>query len=59
MSKFYEGATENMKKLAETFKHKADGPDRRMKVHQELIFAQEGLTGEEIVKVEGIITLDL
>ena len=59
MSKFYEGATENMKKLAETFKHKADGPDRRMKVYEELIFAQEGLTGEEIVKVGGIITVDL
>ena len=59
MSKFYEGATASMKKLAETFNHKADGPDRRMKVYEELIFAQEGLTGEEIVKVGGIITVDL
>ena len=39
MSKFYEGATASMKKLAETFNHKADGPDRRMKVYEELIFA--------------------
>ena len=59
MSKFYEGATESMKKLAETFKHKADGPDRRIKVHQELIFAQEGLTGEEIVKVGEIIVTQI
>uniref|UniRef100_A0A2N9HXL4 DUF8040 domain-containing protein n=1 Tax=Fagus sylvatica TaxID=28930 RepID=A0A2N9HXL4_FAGSY len=52
------GATESMKKLAETFKHEADGADRRMKVHEELIFAGGGLTDEEIVKVGGIITAD-
>uniref|UniRef100_A0A2N9JAE0 Uncharacterized protein n=1 Tax=Fagus sylvatica TaxID=28930 RepID=A0A2N9JAE0_FAGSY len=51
MGKVYEGATESMKKLAETFKHEADGADRRMKVHEELIFAGGGLTDEEIVKV--------
>jgi hypothetical protein len=58
MGKVYEGATESMKKLAETFKHEADGADRRMKVHEELIFAGGGLTDEEIVKVGGIITAD-
>uniref|UniRef100_A0A2N9EVH8 Uncharacterized protein n=1 Tax=Fagus sylvatica TaxID=28930 RepID=A0A2N9EVH8_FAGSY len=52
------GATKSMKKLAETFKHEADGADRRMKVHEELIFAGGGLTDEEIVKVGGIITAD-
>ena len=40
MGKVYEGATESMKKLADTFKHEADGADRRMKVHEELIFAK-------------------
>ena len=34
-----------------------DGSDRRMKVHEELIFAGIGLTDEEIVKVGGIITI--
>jgi hypothetical protein len=29
-----------MKKLAETFKHEVDGVDRRMKVHEELIFLE-------------------
>ena len=43
MGKVYEGATESMKKLAETFKHEADGADRRMKVHEELIFCWRGL----------------
>ena len=47
-----------MKKLVETFKHEADGADRRIKVHKELIFAGGGLTDEEIVKVGGIITAD-
>jgi hypothetical protein len=51
MGKVYEEATESMKKLVETFKHKADGADRRMKVHEKLIFAGGGLTDEEIVKV--------
>ena len=47
-----------MKKLVKTFKHEADGADRRIKVHKELIFARGGLTDEEIVKVWGIITVD-
>ena len=47
-----------MKKLVETSKHEADGADRRIKVHKELIFAGGGLTDEEIVKVGGIITAD-
>jgi hypothetical protein len=46
MSKVYERATENMKKFAETFKHEADGADRRMKVHEELIFAAQGRGGD-------------
>jgi hypothetical protein len=58
MGKVYEGVTENMKKLAKTFKHETDGANRRMKVHEELIFARGGLTDEEIVKVGGIITAD-
>ena len=39
MSKVYERVTENMKKFAETFKRETNGADRRMKVHEELIFA--------------------
>jgi hypothetical protein len=58
MGKVYEGVTKSMKKLAETFKHEVDGADRRMKVHEELIFVGGGLTDEEIVKVGGIITAD-
>ena len=58
MGKVYEGATESIEKLVETFKHEADGADRRMKVHEELIFVGGGLTDEEIVKVGGIITTD-
>ena len=58
MSKVYERATESMKKFAETFKHEADVADRRMKVHEELIFVRGGLTDEEILKVGGIITAD-
>jgi hypothetical protein len=58
MGKVYEGATESMKKFVETFKHEADGADRRMKVYEELIFAGGGLTDKEIVKVGGIITAD-
>ena len=58
MGKVYEGVTKNMKKLAKTFKHETDGANRRMKVHEELIFARGGLTDEEIVKVGGIITAD-
>uniref|UniRef100_A0A2N9GUQ9 Myb/SANT-like domain-containing protein n=1 Tax=Fagus sylvatica TaxID=28930 RepID=A0A2N9GUQ9_FAGSY len=50
MGKVYEGATKSMKKLAETFKHEADGAYRRMKVHEELIFAGGGLTDEEIAE---------
>ena len=56
MSKVYERVTENMKKFAETFKRETNGADRRMKVHEELIFAGGGLTDEEIVKVGRIIT---
>ena len=36
---------------------RTNGVDRRMKVHEELIFAGTGLTDEEIVKVGGIITI--
>ena len=41
-----------------TTNHEADGANRRMKVHEELIFARGGLTDEEIVKVGGIIIAD-
>ena len=36
--KIYEGDTESMKKLAETFKHEADMALKRMKVYNEIFF---------------------
>ena len=36
--KIYDGDTESMKKLAETFKHETDMALKRMKVYNEIFF---------------------
>lgn len=38
LSNIYDGDTESMKKLAETFKHEADIALKRMEVYNEIFF---------------------